>query len=65
MGKAAGNHWACLSHALVAVAGGMIAVGGGAAATLFDEDSGRWMKLPHHPMAAPRDQFISVVSVPV
>ena len=43
------------NHALVAVAGGMLAVGGSkdgvvAAAELFDEESGRWTALPH-PMA--------------
>ena len=53
-------------HALVAVAGGMIAIGGdqeAAAAELFDEESGRWIALPHA-MAVLRDGGARVVSVP-
>ena len=48
-------------HGLLAVAGGLLAVGGAAPdylgnlppAELFDEASGRWFELPH-PMAQPR-----------
>ena len=56
-------------HALVAVPGGMVAVGSDAvggdagAAELFDEESGRWIALPHA-MAALRDGGARVVSVP-
>ena len=54
-------------HALVAVAGGMIAIGGaqmkGAADELYDEESGRWLALPHA-MRVPRDGLARVVSVP-
>jgi hypothetical protein len=52
--------------ALVAVLGGMVAVGGDqrvAAAELFDEESGRWIALPHA-MAASRDVSASVVLMP-
>ena len=31
----------------VAVAGGLIVVGGNAAPELYDEESGRWFTLPH------------------
>ncbi len=42
-------------HAVVAVPGGLLAVGGrGGPAELFDEASNRWFELPH-PMAQPRD----------
>ena len=42
-------------HGLVAVAGGLLVLGGDANAgnELFDEASGRWFQLPH-PMAEPR-----------
>ena len=44
-------------HGVVAVAGGLLAVGGwecrDAPDELFDEASGRWFALPH-PMAEPR-----------
>ncbi len=59
--------------AVVAVAGGMLAVGGAVGANpddegelppaeLFDEASGRWFELPH-PMAEPR-RTCSAVSLP-
>ena len=32
---------------VMAVAGGLLAVGGGVAAELYDEGSGRWVMLPH------------------
>ena len=54
------------SHALAAVAGGMVAFGGdqqAAAAELFDQESGRWLALPHGP-AALRDSTARVVSAP-
>ena len=53
-------------HSLVAVAGGMIAIGGvgeAAPAELFDEESGRWIGLPC-PLATPRDAGARVVAVP-
>ena len=53
-------------HALVAVPGGMVAVGGdqrAAAAELFDEESGRWIALPHA-MAASREVVARVVLMP-
>ena len=48
-------------HGLVAVAGGLLAVGGSwvAPAELFDEASGRWFELPH-PMAEPRRTTVAV-----
>ena len=56
-------------HGVVAVAGGLLAVGGtpnepddeGSAAPdeLFDEASGRWFELPH-PMAEPRYETCAV-----
>jgi len=57
-------------HGVVAVAGGLLAVGGAGPdnvgnlppAELFDEASGRWFELPH-PMAQPRF-VVSVVSLP-
>ena len=51
-------------HGLVAVAGGLLAVGGNATAPaeLFDEATGRWFELPH-PMAEPR-RSACVVSLP-
>lgn len=55
------------AHALVAVAGGMIAIGGedegAVAAELFDEESRRWLALPHR-LAVPRDYRAHVVSWP-
>ena len=55
------------AHALVAVAGGMIAIGGedegAVAAELFDEESRRWLALPHQ-LAVPRDYRAHVVSWP-
>ena len=53
-------------HALVAVPGGMVAVGGderAAAAELFDEESGRWIALPHAIDAA-RDAAARVALMP-
>ena len=54
-------------HGVVAVAGGLLAVGGAGNAyvpdELFDEASGRWFELPH-PMADPRS-MARVVSLPV
>ena len=52
------------SFGLVAVAGGLVAVGAAEAAPneLFDEASGRWFELPH-PMAQPRGDC-SAVSLP-
>ena len=57
-------------HGVVALAGGMLAVGGARPdnegnvppAELFDEASGRWFELPH-PMAEPRRQA-RMVSLP-
>ena len=52
--------------ALVAVPGGMVAVGGdehAAAAELFDEESGRWIALPHA-MAASREVAAGAVLMP-
>ena len=57
-------------HGVVAVAGGLLAVGGAhrdaeanmAPDELFDEASGRWFELPH-PMAQPRP-VARVVSLP-
>ena len=58
-------------HAVVAVAGGLLAVGGAPLddegnlppAELFDEASGWWFELPH-PMAQPR-KATCAVSLPV
>ena len=54
-------------HAAVAVAGGLVVVGGivdsATPNELFDEASGRWFELPH-PMAEPRNDA-GVVSLPV
>ena len=53
------------SHGVLAVAGGLLAVGGAFDAVpneLFDEASGRWFELPH-PMAEPRLRSY-VVSIP-
>ncbi len=53
------------SHGVVAVAGGLLAVGGARKLTpneLFDEASGRWFELPHR-MAEPRIAA-AVVSLP-
>ena len=50
-------------HGVVAVAGGLLAVGGADAPDeLFDEASGRWFELPH-PTAEPRFAC-SAVSLP-
>ena len=50
-------------HGVVAVAGGLLAMGGTHAPDeLFDEASGRWFELPH-PMAQPRRRA-RVVSIP-
>ena len=50
-------------HGVVAVAGGLLAVGGGEDEPipdeLFDEASGRWFELPH-PMAVPRTATYAV-----
>ena len=50
-------------HGVVAVAGGLLAVGGADAPDeLFDEASGRWFELPH-PMLQPRGEA-RLVSLP-
>ena len=48
---------------IMAVAGGLLAVGGGIAAELYDEGSGRWVTLPHA-MVQPRGAA-GLISVPV
>ena len=55
-------------HAVVCVGGGMVAVGGDdegavSSATLFDEESGRWLALPFG-LAVPRDGCARVAPVP-
>ena len=60
------------THGVVAVSGGLLAVGGGRPGAernggmppdeLFDEASGRWFELPH-PMTQPRSDAV-VVSLP-
>ena len=50
------------SISTMAVAGGLLAVGGGIAAELYDEGSGRWVMLPHA-MVQPRGAA-GLISVP-
>ena len=55
-----------IEHGVVAVPGGLLAIGGNMAPSqsdspneLYDEESGRWFDLPH-PMAEPRDSTVAV-----